>query len=288
MPPQTTLRLTLQTFIDLGVLERQQLNRFPGSVQFELTTSGRDLLEVMGVLAIWLQHAPPGALEVGSLPAKNVIKALVQGWSTSMVRALAAGPLILTDLSKLIASVSYPTLERRLTAMRLAQLIEVCPGTGRGTPYQVSSWLRLAVGPLAAAVRWERVHAQDEAVEVNKLDVEAAFLLSLPLLPLSEHLSGTCRLAVILGAAAGETVLAGVVTEVKEGRMVSATARLAGSADGWASGSTAAWLRAVVKGQPDELEIGGDGALAFALLNGLHLTLFRPAAGDEMSRIVVP
>ncbi len=44
-----------------------------------------------------------------------------------------------------ISSLSYPSLERRLAAMRLAGLIEARPGNGRGTPYAVTDWLRRGI-----------------------------------------------------------------------------------------------------------------------------------------------
>ncbi len=40
-----------------------------------------------------------------------------------MLRALAAGSLSLTELDRLIGALSYPSLERRLVAMRLAGLV---------------------------------------------------------------------------------------------------------------------------------------------------------------------
>jgi len=277
-PPQTTMRGNLRTLTELGILERRRLDDFPGSIEYRLTPAGRELLAAAEVLETWLLHSPEGPRALGSLPAKSAIKALVEGWSCAIVRALAARPLSLTELSKLIAGLSYPTLERRLMAMRIAGQIEPSSGNGRGTPYVVTPWLRLATGPLAAAARWERENA-GPANPVTKLDVEAGFLLALPLLRLPEHLEGTCRLAVSLGSAAGEPRLGGVVVDVEEGRVVSAVATLENRANGWASGPTAGWLRALVDGEPDHLEIGGDRELAVSLLDGLHSALFRlPAA----------
>jgi len=282
-PPRNTLRLHLQALTDLGVLERRPLNRLPGSVELELTQAGRDLLEVAAVLEAWLGISPEGPLPPGSPLVKGAVDAFVEGWSCAIVRALAARPLSLTEISKLIAGLSYPSLERRLTAMRIAGQIEARPDDGRGTPYVVTPWLRLAMGPLAAAIRWERTHARAEAAPVTRLDIEAAFLLALPSLQLPEHLTGTCRLAVALGKAAGETHLAGVVIEVEEGQVVSGISRLAGVASGWATGSLAGWLRVIIEGEVDQLEIGGDCDLALALLDGLHATLFRfPAEPGKM------
>ena len=59
-------------------------------------------------------NAPEGPLALGSSTAKSAIKALVEGWGTNMIRALAARPLSLTELNGLISGLSYPSLERRL------------------------------------------------------------------------------------------------------------------------------------------------------------------------------
>lgn len=272
-PPQTTMRGNLRTLVELGVVERRGPSVFSGTVELELAAPGRDLLAVAEVLESWLVRSPEGPLFVGSFAAKNTVKALVEGWSTAIVRALAARPLSLTELSKLISGVSYPSLERRLTAMRMAGQIEPRPGGGRGTPYEVSDWLRLSVAPLVASARWERANAPQSSQAIGKIDVEAAFLLTIPMLRLPDHLSGTCRLAMELGG--GGSRFGGIVANVDEGGVVSCVSRLSSHADGWASGSSGRWLRAMIDGDSDQLEIGGDCELAIELLDGLHRTLFR-------------
>jgi DNA-binding HxlR family transcriptional regulator len=272
-PPQTTMRGHLRKLTETDVLVRRRQNDFPGSLDFELTPKGLELWGVARVLGGWLRAAPEGPLPLGSAAAKSVINALVEGWGTSMVRALAARPLSLTELNGLINGVSYPSLERRLGAMCLAGQIERTSGQGRGTPYAVTDWLRHAIGPLGAAARWERAHATAETAPIRRLDVEAAFLLAIPLLNLPEEASGACRLAVEVGSTNGDR-LAGVLVEVEEGRIASCVANVQGHADAWASGSAPAWLRAVIEQNTERLEMGGDCQLARALLDGFHGTLF--------------
>lgn len=272
-PPQTTMRVHMRTLTELGVLERRRQNDFPGSVEYELGRPGRELLAVADVVQTWLAAGPEGPLALGSVAAKSSLKALVDGWSTTIVRAIAGRPLTLTELSRLISSVSYPSLERRLGGMRMAGQIQAAPGDHRGTPYEATAWLRHAVAPLATAARWEREHLGDTAPAISPMDTEAAFLLAVPLLRLDSNLSGFCRLAVELRAG-GENRLAGVLVGVKQGRIASCVARLQGEAAGWASGSTPAWLRALIERDTDRIEVGGDCDLALALLDGLHGTLF--------------
>lgn len=271
-PPQTTMRGHLRTLTRTGVLARERQNDFPGSLDFELTPVGMDLYGVARVLRAWLALSPEGPLELGSSSAKSAIRALVEGWGTSMARALAARPLSLTELNGLISSLSYPSLERRLGAMRIAGLIERKPGPGRGTAYEVAGWLRRAIAPLGAAARWEREHAPGQTAPIKRLDAEAAFLLAIPLLNLSSDLSGTCRLAVEIGGSNGDS-MAGVLVDVREGNVASCVATIRGHANAWASGSATAWLNAVSQRDNERLEIGGDRQLAQAIVKGLNATL---------------
>lgn len=273
-PPQTTMRGHLKQLTQIGVLERRRQNNFPGNVDYELGKPGRELLEVAAVLRRWLERCPEGPLPLGSVAAKSSIKALVEGWSSTIVRALATRALTLTELNRLIVGINYPSLERRLGAMRLAGQIEARPGRHRGTPYTVTRWLREAMAPLAAAAHWEREHLAAAATAVAPIDAEAAFLLTVPTLRLPSDQDGICRLTVEIRAG-GEHRLAGVVAVVEEGRVVSCASRLKGPADGWVSGSAAAWLRAVVEGEEAPLEIGGDSDLSRSFLDLLHGDLLR-------------
>lgn len=272
-PAQTTLRAHLRALTDIGAIHRNRRNRFPGVLELELTESGKDLLSVTGALERWLGFAPDGPLELGTNAAKAAVKALADGWSTTIVRALAAGPLSLTELDHIIGALSYPSLERRLGAMRLADQVEARPRNGRGTPYAVTGWLRRGVAPLTTATRWERRHLSTEAVPITRIDTEAAFLLTAPLLRLPDGLSGSCRMAVEIPN--GQTRhLAGALIDVRDGKISSCATRLQGSPDAWASGSIEAWLAALIEADSDGLELGGDGRLARTFLDSLHEALF--------------
>lgn len=272
-PAQTTLRAHLNHLSRCGAIAKHRRSRFPGTLEFDLTEPGRDLLEVAAATDRWLATAPEGAIALGTDAAKAAIKALAEGWSTTIVRALAAGPLSLTELDRVIGALNYPSLERRLSAMRLAGQIEARPGNGRGTPYAVTDWLRRGVGPLAAAVRWEQRHLARSSPPITRIDSEATFLLSVPLLRLPDGVSGACRLAVTL-ANGGKHSMAGVMVEVDDGRITSCATRLSGCPDAWTSGSTSAWLAALIDADVANLELGGDTQLAGYLLDGLHRALF--------------
>ncbi len=145
------------------------------------------------------------------------MKALAEGWSTGIVRALASKPLTLTELDRLITDVTYPSLERRLEAMRIVGQIEPIPSKGRGTPYVVTDWLRRAIAPIIAAVHWEQTRLAAQTPAITRIDVEAAFMMAVPLLRLGPEYSGTSRLAVEMESANGPR-LAGVMVAIKEGQ----------------------------------------------------------------------
>src|SRR4051794_1396689 len=119
-PPQSTMRLYSRTLNDLGIIDRQHQATFPGSVEYRITQAGQDLLGVAKILDGWLSLGPRGPIDLGSTASKSATKALVEGWSTNIVRAIASRPLSLTELNKVIPKISYPSLERRLGSMRLA------------------------------------------------------------------------------------------------------------------------------------------------------------------------
>jgi DNA-binding HxlR family transcriptional regulator len=276
-PAQTTMRSHLRTLERIGAIVKRRCDRFPGANEYELKQPGRELLFVIASVERWLADAPDGPPELGSEAARAAIKALAEGWSSTMLRALAARPMSLTELDRVIGELSYPSLERRLSAMRLAGQVEAAAsGIGRGVPYAATDWLRRGLAPLAAATRWERRNLPAETASVDRIDVEAAFLLAVPLLRLPGTASGSCRLAVELSNR-GRDDLAGVTVAVEDGRVVSCVTRPQSSAVGWAIGSTAAWLGVVIEADSDHLEIGGDHRLARMLLEGLYEALFGQA-----------
>jgi DNA-binding HxlR family transcriptional regulator len=273
-PPPTTLRGHLRKLDELHIVERRREGSFPGPMRLELAPAGRDLLRLAAIVETWLGKAPTGEVEIGSVAGKSAIKALIGAWSSGMLRALAAKPWSLTDLNRLITSLNYPTLERRLAAMRLAGQLEVRTGGGRSRPYAVTDWLRRGVAPLLAATGWERRHRASHAPPLGRIDVEAIFLLAVPLLDLSPEHSGTCRLVVDVPGSAGRRV-AGCVMSVAQGRVASCSASLEGKAEAWVSGPSSGWLAALTAGEVAGLEVGGEVTLAGEILSGLHNQLFR-------------
>ncbi len=189
LPALSTLRSHLCTLEGIGVVVKRRRNAFPGSLEYELGEAGKELTFVMKILERWLRRAPGEPLELGSSEAKATVKALVEGWSSTIVRALAAGPRSLTELDRLISAYNYPSLERRLGAMRMAGLVAPTDRSNNGTPYVITDWLRSGVGPLVAASRWERRNQPADTARIGRIDAEAALMLAVPLLRLPESIS---------------------------------------------------------------------------------------------------
>jgi DNA-binding HxlR family transcriptional regulator len=274
-PPRSTMRHYLQTLVEMGTIERQGRSEFPASVDYEITEGGKALLEVSETLRTWLQRSPAGPTELGSTAARSAIKALAEGWGSNIVRALATRPLSLTELNSLIPRISYPSLERRLTAMRQVNLLEVRSTPGRMTPYYVTDWLRQAIAPITSAVGWERRFAEDRTPEPRRLDVEAGFLLVIPLIDLDKNLTGTCRLAVE-GHDGTSPVFAGVSVSVEGGEVTACVPSLESDATAWVAGDPLTWLRRINGSSLGELEVGGRARLAEAIIEAIARTASEP------------
>jgi DNA-binding HxlR family transcriptional regulator len=274
-PPPTTMRKQLRVMTDLEVVVCRRQQEFPGAAAYELGPAAGGLIETTRFLRDWLASAPEAPLALGSTAAKGALKALIEGWNSKIIRALAARPLSLTDLNRLITALNYPSLERRVSALRVCGLIEPRPGEGRrSTPYVPSRWLGRAGGPLMAAAQWEREHASHVTAS-ERFDFEAAFLLATLGGSVSPEASGRCRLGVELRKGCGELAVAGVQLQVVEGEIRSCVARPEGDTDASASGSSTAWVRALMSGRPDDLYLSGDRHLATEVVQGLHRELFR-------------
>lgn len=271
-PSQSTLRAQLKRLVELNVIDKHRRNEFPGVLEYELTVSGRDLLFVASVLEHWLGKSPNGPLPLGDGPAKAAVKALAESWSTTMLHALAAGPLSLTELDNRINSISYPALERRLNTLRLAKQIEALPANGRATSYAVTGWLREGVAPLTAATRWEQQHMPQSAPPIAALDAETSFLLAVPPLQAPKNLSGICSLAVEPSANNEEPAV--VTIEIYGGRVARCATSFDEAPSASVSGPASAWLAALIDRATDRLKIGGDKALARPLLDCLHDEMF--------------
>ncbi len=275
---QTTVRVAVANLREAGALNKQTVGSSPYAVATELSPAGKEMLFVADVIEAWLALAPNGPIPLDGEEAKVAVKALAGGWSSNLMRVLANRPVTLTELDGLIPGVSYPALERRISWMRATGQIEPVEKEGRGTPYVVTNWLRHAIGPLSAAGRCERRHMGSESAPITNVEVEASFLLAMPLAPLARHAEGTCMLAVQTDPVEPEAEspgLAGVTVEIERGQVRSCAPEVSAEPTTWAVGSPASWLDVVIDGEIQDLRIGGaKPQLAVDLICGLHHVLF--------------
>jgi DNA-binding HxlR family transcriptional regulator len=269
LPAQTTLRGHLASLSELGALSKRPTQQMPYAVEHELTPMGRELLDVAGRLDAWLGKAPDGPISLEGGAAKGAIRALIDGWGSTMMWALAANPLSLTELDSAISELSYPALERRLSSMRIAGLVEAQKSAGSGTPYAVTDWARLGIGPLAAASHCELTYMGPDRSPVTGVDIEAAFLLATPLVGLPDQVAGSCQLEV--EASPGLVPQsAGVQVTVERGRVVACVSRLESKPGAFAAGPAIRWFNAVTRGEVAKLRFGGERQIAEDVVWGLH------------------
>ncbi|HEY2717529.1 MAG TPA: winged helix-turn-helix transcriptional regulator [Solirubrobacterales bacterium] len=287
LPAQTTLRGHLSSLAALGVVAKRPASEMPYAVENELTPAGRELLCVAESLEAWLNRAPevPLSLETGS--GKGVIKAFVDGWGSTILGTLAQRPMSLTELDSVIPALSYPALERRLSSMRMAGLVEAAPTThGSGTPYAVTEWARQGVAPLVAAGKCEQLQMQPLAAPVTETDVEAAFMLSVPLVGLPREAAGRCHLTVEGDSAKGRG-RSGVEVIVEAGTVIGCVTDLASEPGQYATGSPATWFTAVLDARHELLDYAG-GNLPVQLVHGLHQALVEPLAAAPPPEDSIP
>lgn len=270
LPAQTTLRGHLGGLEEIGAVAKRPTQQMPYAVENELTPMGEELLGVADALETWLQRAPKGPISLESSAAKGIVKAFVDGWGSTVVRSLAIRPMSLTELDRVITELSYPALERRLSSMRMAGLIEAQPSRGNGTPYGLTEWARRGVRPLAAAVHCELAHMGPRAVPFTEGDIEGTLLLATPLVGLPDGSSGSCQLEVETAEGRGQS---GVRVEVEKGRVVNCECDLEEDRPSYATGTTTKWFTAIKDGALDELRFGGGKQFAESFVFAMHVTL---------------
>lgn len=273
LPAQSTLRSQLGMLEAEGLTIKQRADSFPGALEYGLAEPGRELLVVAAALERWLAEGPQGPLDLGSDGAKAATKGLVESWTTSVLPTLAERPHSLTELDKRISTANYPTIERCLETMRLAEQLEVGPRDRRGTPCVVTDWLRRGVVPLALAARWEHRNGLKGAVPITRLDVAGAIMLAGPLLDLPTSLSGICQLAVkIPRGTKRHRRLASL--EVHNGTIAFGAVYPARKPDAWASATANTWFAIIIDAETRGLQLSGERKLARTIFDSLHRTLF--------------
>lgn len=252
------------------MLERP-LTAGPGR-EYRVTAGGREALFIGFVVERWLQSAPQGALPFESPEAERAVVALAEGWSSTVMHALARGRLTFEELHAQVAGLGRRALKRQLAAMERAGQVEHIDSGGK-VIYAATDWLRAGIAPLIASARLERRDPKEGMAPIEALDVEAGFRCSLHFVELPKELSGICRLGINLEDDESGR-LTGVTAQVEQGCVVSCNADLDEKADAWATGSAADWLDTVIEPDAKRVRTGGDKWLASAIIGSVHKSLF--------------
>jgi DNA-binding HxlR family transcriptional regulator len=244
----------------------------------QILPSGEEVLFISFTIEQWLQKAPGGAMAIDSAEGKRAVPALATGWSAAIVHALAAQPRTLPELERRIEGFGASALRRRLETMVELGLVETSAGDGEGALYRITDWLRAAIAPLIAAARFERRYAPAQTPAIEPLDVEAGFLMALPLLRLPIGTSGTCRVAIDVPVH-GEPVRTGAMAQVEHGGIAAISTELSDDFHASLLGPPTAWLDAVINPLASRLYPEGDEDLATDMLVALHEVLFGVPVG---------
>jgi hypothetical protein len=226
---------------------------------------------VASVLERWLSACPSGPLALGP-DCGPALSALLGGWSSTVVHALAARPLTVAEAAEAVGTLREDQVEERIAAMESAALLTGLPAEDGEQRFAVTDWLRMAIAPLAAAARMEIRHPPGDTEPIAPLDVEAAFQLTLPLVSLSEELSASCRLT--LSVPGRPPRLAGATVLVEQGKVTSISPSLEMQSDTFATGAPIDWLDTLIDPSVAKLDTSGDLQICSELLDGLHETLF--------------
>lgn len=227
---------------------------------------------VTAIVERWLSLCPAGPLALGP-EAAPAISALTDGWDSTAIHALAARPRTVAEMATAVGTPNGDAVEGRLLAMEAANLLATCQGEDGEWRFGATEWLRLAIAPLAAAARLELRHLAGKAAPIAPIDVEAAFLLTLPLVDLSEEISAACGLSVMVPGPRRQ--LSRVVVLVEQGEITSIVPNSQMDTNTFATGSPANWIDTLIDPSAAELDASGDLQVCFDLLTGLHEKLFR-------------
>ena len=274
--PEATVRAAANCLVDSGALQKHADGAGRRTVAMSLTAAGEEMLVVAADLEVWLAACPEGPIALEGEHAKVAVRALTDGWSSTLIRELADGPRTATELSMRIPQLTQSALERRLAWMRQTGQIEPMQKRGRATPYAPTDWLRRSLAPLCSAGRCEARHL-DDSPPITNVEVETAFLLTVPLLRLADGVNGDCLLAARTedGGHNGDMPVAGVDVDVRDGKPTARRTELSHDPSNWAMGPAQAWIDVVIDGRVDGLRVGGsDPQLALDLVSALHHALY--------------
>lgn len=247
------------------------LHRVAGPGEPQPAAPAEDTLFVSDQLERWLRDCPAGPLGPGP-ESEPVLTALLDGWCSTVVHALAAEPLTPAEASEAVEGPGRGAVEEQIKAMEAAGLLVARQDTDGEWRFAPTEWLRLAIAPLAVAARLELRNPGGETAPIAPLDVEAAFLLTVPLLTPPAEAYASCRLLVTVPGRPPR--LAGVVVLIEDGLLTAVTADLRMASDTFAAGTPGDWIDTLIDPSLGRVSLEGNLEVLQGLLLGLHEKLF--------------
>jgi DNA-binding HxlR family transcriptional regulator len=274
----------------VGAISRRVERGPPRQVFYALGPSGRELC---GLIEDWraLLPAAPGPPGTSKADWRAPI-GLAEAWAAGLPQALFDGPRSLPQIEILVQP-SRPGLTanqlRRLLANNSANGFFASEGRGREARFALAERGRYAVGELAAAARFERLHMGGAAIPITVSDVVGALRSHLPLLELPDAMEGVCEFTV--SADPGQdTAIAMAWAQVSAGRVIaSGQGPPPEPAATWARGTIEEWIAAVIEHRPAGIRAAGERPLGRAVIDALHAALYRrygpsPPSGGARAR----
>lgn len=285
---RTTLRTCVTNLEVAGALDKNPVHGAAYAVETHLTSMGREMILVAAAVESWLALSPAGPIAPDSGAAKTAVKALVGGWNSTVMQALAIQPHSLAELDTAIRGLNYPLLKRRVAALRLNHQIEKVVGTAdrAPNPYAATDWMRRSIAPIAVAARCELRQAASSTTSIGDGEMQTALLLTSPLVSLVASAVGTCTMGVEQIAGEGPvagTQLPGATVRVAAGKITSWAGEAEEGQPGWALGTARTWLDAFIDGPPasDVRFSTSDPQPVTELVSGIHQSLFGQPALPE-------
>lgn len=265
---------------ELNVIERKEEPGVPSKVVLSLSDPcGRRLYELVDSFAkAYITRLPSGRIGAHGWALLGL---LAEMWELDVVDALSCEALSASDLARTRVGFSYHQVIRRAGQFATAGLLQDMGGHGRRRAYALTDRARRAMGLVAGLGRWRHQHIVREPEEGMKASEMATVLCAaLPLVRLPDHAGKCIELRVAAQEPFGGATNA-VWAEVEDDGALHSCVSATSSVDGWARGKLNAWLPAVLDGDPDRLQVGGEEELIGACLTQLHAALWTAGSGPE-------
>ena len=262
---------------ELDVICRDEEPGVPSKVVHSLTDGcGAELFQLVNRFAdASLTRLPDGRIDAAAWASLGLLADL---WETGMVEDLACEGLSATELARGSHGLSYHQVQRRAGLFKAGGLLTASRGEGNRRCYALTEKTRRTTGLLAGIGRWRQRHVvADDEEGMTAAEMATALRTALPLATVPGHADQCLRLRVRGEDENGDAQAEEVWAEIEEDGTVHSCVEPPADPHGWAEGTVAAWIPALLEGEGGEIAIGGKVGPIAASLDSLHANLWAPA-----------